>query len=82
MSLGVRESTKFQIHITSLELVGAGFAYDAAPAAFLQEQMSMKSRVGLIYCMMVVATSVLEGVMKCTASAACSTCGDLFDPFD
>jgi hypothetical protein len=38
MSLGVRESTKFQTHITSLKLVGTGFAYDAAPVASLQEQ--------------------------------------------
>ncbi|MEC3887098.1 hypothetical protein [Xanthomonas campestris] len=42
----------------------------------------MKSKVELIYCVMVVATAVLAGVMKCTAAAACSRCGDLFDPFD
>ncbi|PPV05186.1 hypothetical protein [Xanthomonas bromi] len=64
-----------------MKLVDAGFAYDAAPVASLQEQMSMRSKVELIYCVMVVATAVLAGVMKCTASAACSRCGDLVDPF-
>ncbi|MFN6507445.1 hypothetical protein [Xanthomonas translucens] len=42
----------------------------------------MRSKVELIYCVMVVATAVLAGVMKCTASAACSRCGDLVDSFD
>lgn len=42
----------------------------------------MKSKVELIYCVMVVATAVLAGVMKCTASATCSRCSDLVDPFD
>ena len=41
----------------------------------------MKSKVELIYCVMVVATAVLAGVMKCTASAACR-CGGMVDPFD
>ena len=42
----------------------------------------MKSKVELIYCVMVVATAVLAGVMKCTASAACSRCDGMVDPFD
>lgn len=42
----------------------------------------MKNKVELIYCVMVAETAVLAGVMKCTASAACSRCSDLLDPFD
>lgn len=42
----------------------------------------MKNKVELIYCVMVVATAVLAGVMKCTASAACGRCGGMVDPFD
>ena len=41
----------------------------------------MKSKVELIYCVMVVATAVLAGVMKCTASATCSRCDDLVDRY-
>lgn len=40
----------------------------------------MKNKVELIYCIMVVATAVLAGIVKCTATAACSNCGDFFDP--
>lgn len=40
----------------------------------------MKNKVELIYCIMVVATAVLSGIVKCTASAACSSCGDFADP--
>ncbi|MGA6150198.1 MULTISPECIES: hypothetical protein [unclassified Stenotrophomonas] len=42
----------------------------------------MKSKVELIYCVMVVATAVLAGVVKCTTSAGCSRCGGMVDPFD
>ena len=42
----------------------------------------MKSKVELIYCVMVVATAVMAGVMKCTASAACSRCDGMVDLFD
>jgi hypothetical protein len=65
-----------------LKLVGSGFAHDAAQVASLQGARWMKSKVELIYCVMVVATAVLAGVMKCTASAACSRCGGMVDPFD
>jgi hypothetical protein len=61
---------------------GSGFAHDAAPVASLQEAIRMKNKVELIYCVMVVATAVLAGVMKCTASVACSRCGGMVDPFD
>jgi hypothetical protein len=44
--------------------------------------MRMKSKVELIYCVMIVATAVLAGVMKCTASAACSRCGGTVDLLD
>lgn len=77
-----RERKELQTHTTSLKLVGSGFAHDAAPVASLQERMRMKSKVELIYCVMVVATAVLAGVMKCTASAACNRCGGMVDPFD
>ncbi len=42
----------------------------------------MNSKVELIYCVMVVATAVLAGIIKCTASVACSRCGGMADPFD
>lgn len=76
------QTKTFQTHITPLELAGAGFAYDAARVASLQEPTRMKSKVELIYCVLVVATAVLAGVMKCTASAACSSCRGMVDPFD
>lgn len=40
----------------------------------------VKSKVELIYCIMVVATAVLSGIVKCTASAACGSCGDFVEP--
>ena len=40
----------------------------------------MRSKVELIYCIMVVATAVLAGIVKCTAAAACHNCGDFVDP--
>lgn len=42
----------------------------------------MKNKVELIYCVMVVATAVLAGVMKCTSSATCGRCGGMLEPFD
>lgn len=73
----------FQTHTTLLKLDGTGFAHDAALVASLQESMKMmKGKVEVIYCVMVVATAVLAGVMKCTVSATCGKCGDLIDPFD
>lgn len=77
-----RDPKENQTHITIMEPDGAGFAHDAALVASLQRSMRMKSKVELIYCVMVVATAVLAGVMKCTASAACSRCVDMVDPFD
>lgn len=65
-----------------MKLGGSGFALDAAPVASLQEAIRMKNKVELIYCVMVVATAVLAGVMKCTTSAGCSRCGGMVDPFD
>ena len=61
---------------------GSGFAHDAAQVASLQGVSCMKSKVELIYCVMVVATAVMAGVMKCTASAACSRCDGMVDLFD
>ncbi|WP_313401405.1 hypothetical protein [Stenotrophomonas sp.] len=73
----------FQAHTTNVKLDGAGFTHDAAVVASLQEPMKMmNSKVELIYCVMAVATAVLAGVMKCTASAACSRCSGMVDPFD
>lgn len=42
----------------------------------------MKSRIELIYSVMVVATAVLAGVVKTTANAVCIRCGGMVDPFD
>lgn len=42
----------------------------------------MKSKAELIYCVMMVATAVLAGIIKCTAGAACSRCSNLVDSFD
>lgn len=81
--MGRKLSRFFQTHIVFLKPDDAGFAHDAALVASLQESMRMmKSKVELIYCVMVVATAVLAGVMKCTASAACSRCAGMVDPFD
>ena len=42
----------------------------------------MKNKVELVYCIMVVATAVLAGIVKCTATATatCGNCGDFLDP--
>ena len=40
----------------------------------------MKNKVELVYCIMVVATAVLAGFVKCTATATCGSCGDFLDP--
>ena len=40
----------------------------------------MKSKVELIYCIMVVATAVMAGIVKCTAATTCGNCGDFLDP--
>jgi hypothetical protein len=42
----------------------------------------MKSKVELIYCVMVVAAAVLAGVIKCTASTTCARCAGTVDPYD
>ena len=39
----------------------------------------LKNKVELVYCVMVVATAVLAGIVKCTATGTCGNCGDLFD---
>ncbi|WP_283159737.1 hypothetical protein [Xanthomonas axonopodis] len=39
----------------------------------------MKSKVELIYCIMVVATAVMAGIVKCTVAATCPNCSDFFD---
>ena len=40
----------------------------------------MKNKVELVYCIMVVATAVMAGIVKCTAAATCGTWGDFLDP--
>ena len=40
----------------------------------------MKNKIELIYCIMVVTTAVLAGIVKCTAIASCTNCGDFIDP--
>ncbi len=39
----------------------------------------MNSKIELIYCVMVVATAVLAGVVKCTAPSNCLNCS-FMDP--
>lgn len=39
----------------------------------------MKNKVELIYCVMVVATAVMAGIVKCAAVATCTSCGDPLD---
>ncbi|MFA0925183.1 hypothetical protein [Xanthomonas fragariae] len=36
----------------------------------------MKSKVELIYCIMVVATAVMAGIVKCTVAATCPNCSE------
>ncbi|SYZ51421.1 hypothetical protein CPBF426_10350 [Xanthomonas arboricola pv. juglandis] len=38
-----------------------------------------KSKVELIYCIMVVATAVMAGIVKCTVAVTCPNCSDFFD---
>ena len=40
----------------------------------------MKGNIELIYCIMVVATAIPVGIVKCTATASCTNCGDFIDP--
>lgn len=42
----------------------------------------MRSKVELVYCVMMVATAVLAGIIKTTANAVCSRCSGMVDPFD
>ncbi|MBA0302140.1 hypothetical protein D7Y36_04545 [Stenotrophomonas maltophilia] len=65
-----------------MKLESSGFARGAARVAFLQEQVAMKSKVELIYCVMAVATAVMAGIMKCTERAVCSRCDGVVDSFD
>jgi hypothetical protein len=52
------------------------------PAMRCSSEMSsmMKNKVELIYCIMVVATAVMAGIVKCTAAATCGNCGDFLEP--
>lgn len=36
----------------------------------------MKGRIELFYCVMVVATAVMAGFVKCAMEAGCTGCGD------
>lgn len=40
----------------------------------------MKNKIELIYCIMVVATAVMAGIVKRTAATTCGNCGDFLDP--
>jgi hypothetical protein len=73
---------RFQTHTTPSKLVGTGFGHAAAAVAYFQERKRMRSRVELVHCIMVVATAVLSGIIKSTASAVCSRCSCMVEPFD
>lgn len=45
----------------------------------LRMHVMMKSKVELIYYIMVVATAVMAGIVKCTVAATCPNCSDFFD---
>ena len=48
----------------------------------MQEPTRMRSRVELVYCVMVVATAVLAGIIKSTTNVVCSRCSGIADPYD
>lgn len=76
------QAKRIQTYITLLKLAVLASRMTQRWSRLCREPMKMKSKVELIYCVMVVATAVLAGVMKCTASAACSRCSGMVDPFD
>lgn len=39
----------------------------------------MKHKVELIYCVMVVATAVMAGIVKCATTVICPRCSDPLD---
>ncbi|WP_423175109.1 hypothetical protein [Stenotrophomonas maltophilia] len=38
--------------------------------------MMMKGRIELFYCVMVVATAVMAGIVKCAVETTCTGCGN------
>lgn len=42
-------------------------------------QVTMKSKVELIYCIIVVVTAFMAGCVKCTVASTCPNCSDFFD---
>lgn len=72
---------KYETHTTRMNLVVISFASGAPRCSALSEEsVVMRSKVELIYCVMVVATAVLAGIVKCTVAAACRSCSDFVDP--
>lgn len=43
-------------------------------------RLMTKSKMELIYCVMVVATAVVAGIVKYSGGAVCISCGDHLDP--
>jgi len=61
------DSTKYQIHITHLKSVTFGFASGrSASQRSLWLPDDMSSKLDTVYCILVVATAVLVGIIKCT----------------
>jgi len=62
------DSTKYQIHITHLKSVNFGFA-SGRSASQRSPWVSddMNGKLDTVYCVLVVATAVLVGIIKCTS---------------
>jgi hypothetical protein len=61
------DSTKSQIHITHVKPVVIGFAFGrSASQRSLWVPDDMSGKLDTVYCVLVVATAVLVGILKCT----------------
>lgn len=61
------DSTKSQIHITSVKSTVIGFASERSASQRSQRVPDdMSGKLDTVYCILVVATAVLVGIVKCT----------------
>lgn len=73
------DSKKFQTCSTTMRPQKSALA-DGAPRVVPAKVYAMTgSKIELIYCVMVVATAVLAGVVKCTTPSSCIHC-NFMDP--
>jgi hypothetical protein len=69
-----RRSKKSQFHITHVKPVVIGFAFErAALQRSLRELHDMSGKIDTVYCILVVATAVLVGIVKCTSCSSIKT---------